>query len=79
MATQFVSTSHRLTRPTAAPALRGRQMTRPAPTPPIIRPGGQREEKPIHDREKVVVDMLPLVKRVALKIRKGLPTWKWKT
>jgi RNA polymerase sigma factor for flagellar operon FliA len=38
-----------------------------------MRPRKRREEKPIQDREKLVVDMLPLVKRVALKIRKRLP------
>jgi DNA-directed RNA polymerase specialized sigma subunit len=37
-----------------------------------MRPRKRREEKPIQDREKLVVDMLPLVKRVALKIRKRL-------
>ena len=73
MATQFVSTSHPLSSSAAAPALRGRQMTHPVPTPPIMRPRKRGEEKPIQDREKLVVDMLPLVKRVALKIRKRLP------
>ena len=73
MATQFVSTSHPLSSSAAAPALCGRKMTRLVPTSRIMRPRKQREEKPIQDREKLVVDMLPLVKRVALKIRKRLP------
>jgi RNA polymerase sigma factor for flagellar operon FliA len=38
-----------------------------------MRPRKRGEKKPIQDREKLVVDMLPLVKRVALKIRKRLP------
>ena len=73
MATQFVSTSHPLSSSAAAPALCGRKMTRLVPTSRIMRPRKRREEKPIQDREKLVVDMLPLVKRVALKIRKRLP------
>ena len=73
MATQFVSTSHPLSSSAAAPARCGRQMTRLVPTSPIMRPRKRGEEKPIQDREKLVVDMLPLVKRVALKIRKRLP------
>ena len=73
MATQFVSTSHPLSSSATAPALCGRKMTRLVPTSRIMRPRKRREEKPIQDREKLVVDMLPLVKRVALKIRKRLP------
>jgi RNA polymerase sigma factor for flagellar operon FliA len=42
-------------------------------TPPILRPRRRHEGKALQDREKLLVDMLPLVKRVALKIRKGLP------
>ncbi len=73
MATQFVSTSHPLSSSAAAPALCGRKMTRLVPTSRIMRPRKRREEKPIQDREKLVVEMLPLVKRVALKIREHLP------
>ena len=73
MATQFVSTSHPLSSSAAAPALYARKITRVVPTSRIMRPRKRREEKPIQDREKLVIDMLPLVKRVALKIRKRLP------
>ncbi len=48
-------------------------MTRLVPTSRIMRPRKRREEKPSQDREKLVVEMLPLVKAVALKIRKRLP------
>ena len=73
MATQFVSTSHPLSSSAAAPARWGRHITHPVPTPPIMRPRKRGEGKPIQDTEKLVVDMLPLVKRVALKIRERLP------
>jgi RNA polymerase sigma factor for flagellar operon FliA len=36
-------------------------------------PRGRRKEKAVEDREKLLVETLPLVKRVALKIRKRLP------
>jgi RNA polymerase sigma factor for flagellar operon FliA len=36
-------------------------------------PRGRRKEKIVQDREKQLVEMVPLVKRVALKIRKHLP------
>lgn len=38
-----------------------------------MRPQVRREEKTIQNREQLVVDMLPLVKSVALRIRKRLP------
>jgi RNA polymerase sigma factor for flagellar operon FliA len=38
-----------------------------------LRPRGRRKGKAVEDREKLLVEMLPLVKRVALKIRKRLP------
>ena len=73
MATQFVSTFHPLSKSAAAPARCGSHMTHPVPTPPIMRPTKRGREKPTQDREKLVVEMLPLVKGVALKIRKRLP------
>ena len=69
MATQFATTSN----PVPAAAHRARKMMDPAPTLPIVRPKARREQKPIQTRESLVVDMLPLVKGVALKIRKRLP------
>jgi len=45
---------------------------RPLP-PPILRPMTEHEGTALQDREKLLVDMLPLVKRVALTIRKRLP------
>ena len=73
MATQFVSTFHPLSRSAAAPARYGRHKTHAVPTLPIMRPTKRGREKPTQDREKSVVEMLPLVKAVALKIRKRLP------
>jgi RNA polymerase sigma factor for flagellar operon FliA len=43
------------------------------PIAPTLPPRRRRKEKAAEDREKLLVEMLPLVKRVALKIRKRLP------
>jgi len=75
MATQSVPTFQQLSSLAAVANLRRPLPARPRRrlTPPILRPRGRREEKVLPDREKLLVDMLPLVKRVALKIRKCLP------
>jgi RNA polymerase sigma factor FliA len=73
MATQFVSASHPRSSSTASPALRARQITHPAVAPPTGCRRGQREHKPLRDREKLLVELLPLVKSMALKIRERLP------
>ena len=73
MATQFVSTFHPSSSSTAAPALRRRRVVRPLPRPPVMRPNAHHEGIPVQDRENLVMAMLPLVKHVALKIRKRLP------
>jgi RNA polymerase sigma factor for flagellar operon FliA len=38
-----------------------------------LHPRRRQERKALQNREKLLVDMLPLVKRVALRIRKRLP------
>ena len=75
MATQSGPTFQQLSSLTAVANLRPRSPARPRRplTPPILRPRRRHEGKALQDREKLLVDMLPLVKRVALKIRKRLP------
>jgi len=75
MATQSVPTFQQLSSLTAVANLRPRSSARARRplTPPIFRPRRRHERKALQDREKLLVDMLPLVKRVALRIRKGLP------
>jgi len=76
MATQSVPAFQQLSSLTAVANLRPRSPARPRRplTPPILRPTRRHERKGLQNREKLLVDMLPLVKRVALKIRKCLPT-----
>jgi len=75
MATQSVPTFQQLSSLTAVANLRPRSSARRRRplTPPILRPRRKHEPKALQDREKLLVDMLPLVKRVALRIRKRLP------
>ena len=75
MATQSVPAFQQLSSLTGAANLRPRSPARPRRTltPPILRPRRRHERKAIQNREKLLVDMLPLVKRVALRIRKRLP------
>ena len=75
MATLSVPTFQRLSSMTAAANFRPRSPARPRRplTPPIWRPRRKHERKALQTREKLLVDMLPLVKRVALTIRKRLP------
>ncbi len=73
MATQFVPASNQISSSVPAAAYRARKMMHPAPTPPLVRPKARRKQEPIQTSESLVADMLPLVKGVALKIRKRLP------
>jgi len=75
MATQSVPTFQQLSSSTAVTNLRPRSPARPRRplTPPILRATRRHEGKALQNREKLLVDMLPLVQRVALRIRKRLP------
>ena len=75
MSTQSVPTFQQLSSLTAVTNLSPRSPVRPRRplTPPILRPRRRHERKALQSREKLLVDMLPLVKRVALTIRKRLP------
>ncbi|MGA9055277.1 MAG: sigma-70 family RNA polymerase sigma factor [Terriglobia bacterium] len=75
MATQSVPTFQQLSNLTAVANFHPRSSARRRRplTPPILRPRRRHEGKVLQDREKLLVDMLPLVKRVALRIRKRLP------
>jgi len=75
MTTQSVPAFQQLSSLTGAADLRPRSpaRSRRTLTPPILRPRRRHEQSALQNREKLLVDMLPLVKRVALRIRKRLP------
>ena len=73
MATQSVPNIYTLSNAAAVPAVRRGMASRRFPSPPIVGASRRREEKQVQDRQKLLVDMLPLVKRIAFKIREHLP------
>ena len=75
MATQSVPPFQQPSSLTAVANLRRRSLARPRRplTPLILHPRRRHERKALQDSEKLLLEMLPLVKRVALKIRKRLP------
>jgi len=73
MATQFAPASHALSAAAATLGPSGHVITESVPSAPVVPPRRRRKEKTIQDTQKLLVEMLPLVKRVALKIRKRLP------
>ena len=73
MATQSVPSFRTISRAPTFPVLRRGTASRRFPSPPIAGPSRQREEKQVQDRQKLLVDTLPLVKRIAFKIREHLP------
>jgi len=73
MATQFVSTPRALSTPAAVLDPSRRAAAGSTPIAPTLPSRGRRREKAVEDSEKLLLEMLPLVKRVALKIRKRLP------
>jgi len=73
MATQSVPNIYTLSNAAAVPAVRRGMASRRFPNTPIVAASRRRKEKQVQDRQKLLVDMLPLVKRIAFKIREHLP------
>ncbi len=73
MATQSIPTLQQPTIPGAVPGPLPRPMSRRALSRPSVHPTGSRSSKKDQDWQDLVIAMLPLVKRVALKIRQRLP------
>ena len=73
MATQSIPTYEQLSSAAAAPALRRQMISRRPLMPPRITPAARRDAKQAQEMQKLLVELLPLVKRVAFKIREHLP------
>jgi len=73
MATQPAPTYEQLTDAAVAPAIRRRLIPRRTATPPRVHPRPQKDADQGLERQRLLLDMLPLVKRVAFKIRERLP------
>jgi len=73
MATQSIPTYEQLNNAAAAPPLR-RQMTTRRPLVPSNVRATARKDAQAQERQRLLVEMLPLVKRMAFQIREHLPT-----
>ena len=73
MATQPIPTYEQLSNAAAAPALRRQLISRRPLTPSSVRPTARRDARQAQERQRLLVEMLPLVKRMAFKIREHLP------
>ena len=73
MATQPIPTYEQLSNAAAAPALRRQLISRRPLTPSNVRPTARKDARQAQERQRLLVEMLPLVKRMAFKIREHLP------
>jgi RNA polymerase sigma factor for flagellar operon FliA len=73
MATQPVPTYEQLTDAAVAPAIRRRLITRKTAPQPRVHPRPQRDVNQGPEQQRLLLEMLPLVKRMAFKIRERLP------
>ncbi|MGO8792370.1 MAG: sigma-70 family RNA polymerase sigma factor [Terriglobia bacterium] len=73
MATQPIPSFEPLNPVAAVPAVRRHVALRRAVTPRIVRPSARTDERRAVERQQLLVEMLPLVKRMAFKIREHLP------
>ena len=73
MATQPIPTYEQLSNAAAVPALRRQLISRRPLTPSNVRPTARKDARQAQERQRLLVEMLPLVKRMAFKIREHLP------
>jgi len=75
MATQTISTYEQLSSAVTVPVNRRRLTVRRPVTASSVRSTGLRDGKQLQERQRLLVEMLPLVKRMAFKIREHLPSY----
>ncbi len=73
MATQPIPTYQQFSSAAVAPAFGRRLIQRGPLLTPRVRAFARKEMKQARDRQKLLVEMLPIVKRIALQIREHLP------
>lgn len=74
MATQTIPTHEQMNNAVILPALRRRKTVRPVAAPTADRPSIRKPVQMSEDRQRLLVEMLPQVKRIAFKVREHLPT-----
>jgi len=74
MATQPIPTYEQFSNAAAPPVLRRQLITRRPSTLSTVRPTAREDVRQARERQRLLVQMLPLVKRMAFKIREHLPS-----
>jgi RNA polymerase sigma factor for flagellar operon FliA len=74
MATQSIPTYEPRHNPAAAPALRRQLISRRPLTASSLRTSAQKEARQAQERQRLLAEMLPMVKRMAFKVRQHLPS-----
>jgi RNA polymerase sigma factor for flagellar operon FliA len=74
MATQLIPNFEPLSNVVPIPAIRRREIMRRPLTPSTRRPSARKAAKLAEERQRLLLEMLPLVKRTAFKIREHLPS-----
>lgn len=73
MATQSIPTYEQLNNVAAVPVLRRQMTKRRSLTPSNVRPLARKDAQQAQERQRLLVELLPLVKRMAFQIREHLP------
>lgn len=73
MATQSIPTYEQVNNAAVAPAVRRQLISRRPLMPSSVRPRARGEEAQIQDRQRLLIEMIPMVKRMAFKMRQHLP------
>ncbi len=73
MATQTIASFEQLNNAAAVPAVHRQMVSRRPVTLGVVRPAARRDARRATERQRLLVEMLPLVKRMAFKIREHLP------
>jgi RNA polymerase sigma factor for flagellar operon FliA len=73
MATQPAPSYDQMTGAAVVPAVRPRLIPRKTTTPPRFHPGTRKDVNQVPEQQRLLLEMLPLVRRMAFKIRERLP------
>ena len=73
MATQSIPAHEQVNNAAVLPAVRRQLISRRPSMPPLTRPRARREEAQVQERQRLLIELLPMVKRMAFKIRQHLP------
>ena len=74
MATQVIPTHEQMNNAALSPVLRRRESLRRTLAPAAVRPSARKAVQLAEERQRLLIEMLPQVKRIAFKVREHLPS-----